>query len=132
MADLLGFAGPLCIYGIVKYLNTEKNTEDQVQVGACLPQEVPPCVMQPRSGGHRQAIILEQQETAAIWAENLLEIMRLNRRHQAVNGNSLLMHKKPMNSTVSLVRFTSYYLIYPRVLESRRCFKGSFYSFLLP
>lgn len=37
MADLLGFAGPLCIYGIVRYLNTEKTTENQVQVGACPP-----------------------------------------------------------------------------------------------
>lgn len=36
LADLLGFAGPLCIYGIVKYLNPEKKTEPQVQVGVCL------------------------------------------------------------------------------------------------
>ncbi|XP_029681721.1 ATP-binding cassette sub-family C member 9 isoform X3 [Takifugu rubripes] len=32
MADLLGFAGPLCIYGIVRYLNTEKTAENQEQV----------------------------------------------------------------------------------------------------
>lgn len=33
LADLLGFAGPLCIYGIVKYLNADKKADTQVQVG---------------------------------------------------------------------------------------------------
>lgn len=64
-----------------------------------------------------------QQETAAICTENLLEMMCLNRSHPAVNGNRLLVQKQIINSKVC---------IYPRVLESRSCFKGSFYSFLLP
>lgn len=36
LADLLGFAGPLCIYGIVKYLNQGEKAETQEeQVGVC-------------------------------------------------------------------------------------------------
>lgn len=30
LADLLGFAGPLCIYGIVRYLNDERKKGTQV------------------------------------------------------------------------------------------------------
>uniref|UniRef100_H3CLW8 ATP-binding cassette, sub-family C (CFTR/MRP), member 9 n=1 Tax=Tetraodon nigroviridis TaxID=99883 RepID=H3CLW8_TETNG len=32
LADLLGFAGPLCIYGIVKYLNSDKKMETQDRI----------------------------------------------------------------------------------------------------
>lgn len=39
LADLLGFAGPLCIYGIVKYLTPGEKTETQEQVGVCQKEE---------------------------------------------------------------------------------------------
>lgn len=40
LADVLGFAGPLCISGIVKYLKVDDNvaTTDQLQVGDCVSQ----------------------------------------------------------------------------------------------
>lgn len=41
LADLLGFAGPLCIYGIVKYLNPDEKAETQEQVGVCQRVESP-------------------------------------------------------------------------------------------
>lgn len=54
LADLLGFAGPLCIYGIVKYLNSDKKTETQVLVGV-RGRKVPPV----GSGGAEGSIAKE-------------------------------------------------------------------------
>lgn len=38
LADLLGFAGPLCISGIVKYLKADDDdaTSDKIKVGVCI------------------------------------------------------------------------------------------------